>query len=80
METGHWPRGFDPTREVLLEDIEDDTPRSGVDEHAGYARVIKYRNTVVEIEVHAQGPAISFSTTPIIRGGVRPSMASRRLS
>ena len=56
VETGHWPRGFDPTREVLLEDIEDDTPRSGVDEHAGYARVIKYRNTVVEIEVHARRP------------------------
>ena len=56
VETGHWPQGFDPTREVLLEDIDEDTPRSGVDEHAGYARIVKYRNTVVEIEVHARRP------------------------
>ncbi len=56
VATGQWPRGFDPTREVLLENIHEDSPKSDVDEHAGYARIIKYRNTVVEIEVQASRP------------------------
>ena len=47
---------------VLLEETGEDVPSSGdksgsgVDEHGGYARILKYRNTVVEIEVHARRP------------------------
>ncbi len=57
IRTGRWPDGFDPTREVLLEQVPDDIA-AGVrgDDHGGYARLISYRNTVVEVGVESRRP------------------------
>jgi hypothetical protein len=53
--TGEWPRGFDPTREVLLEN-EPPRPladRAAGDDHGGLVRLASYKNTVIEVTVVA---------------------------
>lgn len=58
-KTGRWP-GFDPRETVLLENA----PRlpgasiSGVAPGASTARLVKYRNTVVAVEVDAERPGL----------------------
>jgi hypothetical protein len=55
VETGNWPIGFDPTREVVLEDEPaGPAPGATTDDHGGYVRLTSYRNTVVSVEVHAR--------------------------
>jgi hypothetical protein len=58
VQTGAWPVGFDPTREVVLEEEPDDPlpAAAATDDHAGYVRLASYRNTVVTVEVHATRP------------------------
>jgi hypothetical protein len=58
VRTGAWPVGFDPTREVVLEEEPDDAlpAAAATDDHAGYVRLASYRNTVVTVEVHAARP------------------------
>jgi hypothetical protein len=57
IRTGRWPDGFDPTREVLLEEVPEGIA-AGLrgDDHGGYARLVSYKNTVVEVAVEARRP------------------------
>ena len=57
--TGVWPTGFDPTRDVVLEEGQSQptlTAAPATDDHAGSVRITRYENTIVEIEVHANRP------------------------
>ncbi|MEQ1647568.1 MAG: hypothetical protein ABL898_03190 [Hyphomicrobiaceae bacterium] len=54
LKTGTWPDGFDPKATVLLE-MPMVPVRSGTSTGTGQARIVRYRNTDVSVEVESTG-------------------------
>ena len=57
-KTGRWPGNFDPRSTVLLETrpLRPDVPPVAARSGPSSARMLRYRNTQIDIEVHAEKP------------------------